>query len=145
MPLSFRARWLFKHIAPSHFDQDGHIQDWTVEEALSCRVERIAEFVIRNNPHLALDANFGSLPKQIAHPVIPFDIENLYQPELDYCIQAMVATPNITAETLINRIHDRFHSIPPIAAEKIAHHAVSIRQQDHTIGLPLFARADGIT
>ena len=136
IPLAIRARWLFKHIAPQYFDSDGTIIDWNIEEALSCRVERVADFSIDHNPQWALINNFGTLPKQIAHPAIPFDVESLYQPELEYCIQTMATSPGITAETLINHLDQYFSPIPPIAAEKIAGYATILRMQNQTIGLP---------
>lgn len=48
---------------------------------------------------MGLINNFGTLPKQIAHPAIPFDVENLYQPKLEYCIQTMATSPGITLES----------------------------------------------
>ena len=136
IPLKFRALKLWQNFHPEHFD-DGFLDNWEIEEAISLRVERITDFTIRNRPELQLD-DYGDLPRQVAHPAIPYGVEAFYQPELDWCISYMAKHPNTEVDTLMKQLVKEFAPIPPIAAEKTACYAVNIRGQKQTIGLPLF-------
>jgi len=137
IPLKFRAQRLWQLFHPEDFD-DGFLENWDIEEELSRRVNRLALKIVRKyRPQMKLD-DYGALPQQVAHPALPQGVEAFYQTELDWCIAYMAAHPNTNVDQLMKRLADEFKPIPPIAAEKVASHAVNIRQQDQTIGLPLF-------
>jgi len=51
----------------------------------------------------------------------------------------MVEYPNVGQNKLTKHLEVNFKPIPPIAALRIAIHAISIRKLDQTIGLPLFS------
>jgi len=138
IPLRKRATALWKQFHPEHFDEEGFLDNWEIEEALSKRINRIAERICErsNSPHNL--SGYGDFPKQIASPLVPNDVEKFYMPELDWCIKKMVINRNITEDSLKKRLAEIYSPIPPTAAKMIATHAVDIRRHNQTIGLPLF-------
>jgi len=138
IPLKFRAMELMQVFNHEHFDEEGFLNDWEIEEALSIIINRVTDRIISRPDSPFHLTEYGTLPNQIACPKVPQDIRRYYQYEHEWCIAQMVKHQTIRANTLVKRLNDMFSPIPPNAAEHIVSFAVNNRKESPTIGLPLF-------